>query len=221
MGLRWIFFDVGGVLVNDEKTSGYYVSTIQRLLATFDIKVSFEAVERAQLEAAQSFGSVTRAILMALTPDEGIRDRIHSELWGHVQNQDDPYPDARAVLSQLSRRFKLGVIANQLPHSRDRLKRFGFSEYLSVYALSDELRISKPDEAIFTYALRAANCRPEEAMMVGDRIDNDIIPAKRLGMRTVRVLRGLFRSQRPRDEQEIPDAVIISLAELPALELLR
>jgi len=218
--VRWIFFDVGGVLVNEEATMKHFASTIQGLLASHGIRVSLGKIERIQLEAAHGFGSVTRAIIASLTSDKGIGNGIYGEIWRNVRNLDEPYPEARSVLSQLSTRFKLGVIANQLPGSRDRLRRFGFADYISAYALSDELQVSKPDSAIFSHALTAANCTPAEAMMVGDRTDNDIIPAKRLGMHSVRVLRGLFRDQRARDEGELPDAEIHSLTELMGLDLL-
>lgn len=219
--MRWIFFDVGGVLVNEEATMKHFASTIHGLLASHGIRVSLETIERIQLEAAHGFGSVTRAIIASLTSDKGIGNRVYGEIWRDVRNLDEPYPEVMAVLRQLSLRYKLGVIANQLPGSRDRLRRFGFSEYISVYALSDELQVSKPDEAIFSYALKAANCKPEEAVMVGDRVDNDIIPAKRLGMHAVRVLRGLFRDQRPGNEDELPDAEIHSLTDLIGLDLLK
>jgi len=219
--MRWIFFDVGGVLVNEEATMKHFASTIQGLLASHGIKVSLETIERIQLEAAHGFGSVTRAIIASLTSDKGIGNRIYGEIWRDVRNLDEPYPEVMAVLRQLSSGYKLGVIANQLPGSRDRLRRFGFSEFLSSYALSDELQVSKPDEAIFSYALKAAKCKPEEAVMVGDRVDNDIIPAKRLGMHVVRVLRGLFRDQRPGNEDELPDAEIYSLTDLIGLDLLK
>jgi len=221
--MRWIFFDVGGVLVNEEATMKHFASTIQGLLASHGIRVSIEKIERIQLEAAHGFGSVTRAMITSLTSDKGIGNRIYGDIWGNVRNLDEPYPEAMAALSQLHRRFKLGVIANQLPGSRERLRRFGFSTYLSVYALSDELQVSKPDEAIFSYALKAANCKPEEAVMIGDRLDNDIIPAKRVGMYAIRVLRGLFRGQRPNDvaEAELPDAEIHTLTELFGLDLLQ
>lgn len=38
-------------------------------------------------------------------------------------------------------------------------------------------------------------CRAEESVMVGDRLDNDIVPAKALGMKTVWVKNGLTQYQ--------------------------
>ena len=58
---------------------------------------------------------------------------------------------------------------------------------------------------------------PEEAAMVGDRLDNDIAPAKRLGMRTVRILQGYGALSRPRDGWDEPDHTVSALLELPSL----
>ncbi|MBO3803011.1 MAG: HAD family hydrolase [Candidatus Brockarchaeota archaeon] len=219
--MRWIFFDVGGVLVNEEATLKHFASTIQGLLAGHGIRVPVEKIERIQLEAARGFGSVTRAVISSLTPDKGIGNKVYGDLWRKARNLDEPYPEAVEVLRRLSSAYGLGVIANQLPGSRERLRRFGFTKYLSVYALSDELQVSKPDDAIFSYALKAANCMPSEAVMVGDRVDNDIIPAKRLGMRSVRVLRGIFVNQKASGADELPDAEIRSLTELIGIDLLK
>jgi putative hydrolase of the HAD superfamily len=49
---------------------------------------------------------------------------------------------------------------------------------------------------------------PQECIMVGDRIDNDVVPARSLGMRTVRIRTGRHREQRPRAWDETPDAEV-------------
>ena len=63
-------------------------------------------------------------------------------------------------------------------------------------------------------ALDAASCRPENAVMVGDRLDNDIRPAKRLGMRTVRIRKGIAGYAGPAGPEEVPDYSVDSLSEL-------
>ena len=56
-----------------------------------------------------------------------------------------------------------------------------------------------------------------DIMVVGDRLDNDIAPAKRLGMRTVRILQGYGALSRPRNGWEEPEETVRTLAELPGL----
>ena len=51
--------------------------------------------------------------------------------------------------------------------------------------------------------------------MVGDRLDNDIAPAKAIGMPTVRVRQGLAAVQQSHDPALTPDLTIDSLTRLP------
>ena len=53
--------------------------------------------------------------------------------------------------------------------------------------------------------------------MVGDRRDNPIAPATRLGMRTVRIRQGAGARSRPRNDWEEPEETVRTLAELPEL----
>ena len=52
--------------------------------------------------------------------------------------------------------------------------------------------------------------------MVGDRIDNDIVPAKALGMAAIQLRGGRHRRQRSRNQAEEPDAVVTDVPELEA-----
>ena len=67
-------------------------------------------------------------------------------------------------------------------------------------------------------ALDKAGCRPEDAIMIGDRLDNDIIPAKKMGMKTVWVRQGYAVYQSIDDESARPDHIVDSIDELPELD---
>ena len=54
--------------------------------------------------------------------------------------------------------------------------------------------------------------------MVGDRLDNDIVPAKKLGMKTVWVRQGYAIYQSIDDEAERPDHIVDSIDELKGIE---
>ena len=137
----------------------------------------------------------------------------HSEL-------ERPYPDAAPVLAELKRRgYELGVIANQNPGTEERLAAWDLLRYFDAVAPSAELGVAKPDPAIFQWALNRAGCASGEAVMVGDRLDNDIAATKALGFHTVRLLRGLGAFHSPRSAEEEPDHTIRELSEL--LELFR
>jgi 8-oxo-dGTP diphosphatase/putative hydrolase of the HAD superfamily len=61
--------------------------------------------------------------------------------------------------------------------------------------VSTETGFTKPVLQIFEIALNQANCKPENTVMIGDRLDNDIIPAKQIGTKTIRVKQGFAKYQ--------------------------
>ena len=52
------------------------------------------------------------------------------------------------------------------------------------------------------------------AVMVGDRVDNDVAPAKKLGMKTVCVKQGIHKLNTPKNEFEVPDYTVDTIEEL-------
>jgi HAD superfamily hydrolase (TIGR01458 family) len=77
--------------------------------------------------------------------------------------------------------------------------------------------VGKPSRAYFEAALDALGARPEEAVMVGDDVETDVGGAKALGMRGVLVRTGKFEEKTLAVADPQPDAVIDSIADLPAL----
>lgn len=100
------------------------------------------------------------------------------------------YKGTHEVLEELHRKYKLGIIANQILGTEQRLMKFGIRHFFDVIAASAEENLSKPDLRLFRIALERANCSPANAYMVGDRLDNDIVPAITLGMKTIWVKQG-------------------------------
>lgn len=202
-GVKWIFFDVGSTLVDETRA---YARWARELLAGTDIApAEFEAQRRRLAEAGDPGDGAVLAYF-------GLSDAPwHPE-------EEVPFPDAAATLSELRRRgYSLGIIANQVAGLEDRLAARGMGELFDVVLSSSDFGGKKPEPGIFEAALRQANCHPEAAAMVGDRLDNDIAPARRLGMRGIRVLQGCGALSRPRNEWERPDGTVRTLAELPEL----
>ncbi|MFB3789186.1 MAG: HAD family hydrolase [bacterium] len=98
------------------------------------------------------------------------------------------FGDARAVLESLrDAGFRLGVISNWDLTFEAVLRRLGVSGLFEVRVASCAVGIAKPDERIFRIALGRAGVTPAEAWYLGDRVDTDIAPAKRLGMGAILV----------------------------------
>lgn len=102
-----------------------------------------------------------------------------------------PFRDVPEVLAQLSARtdLKIGVITEGLEIKQaEKLVRLGLTKWVARDAIfiSDQIGISKPNRKLYLRACHETGVRPEEAMYVGDHPENDIAPAKAIGMVAVR-----------------------------------
>ena len=97
-----------------------------------------------------------------------------------------------ALLEALrDRGLKVGLVSNAFDPGwllRRTLAEMGLSERLDVAVFSSEVGKRKPHRAIFERALTALDVRPEETLLVGDRLYEDVRGAAELGMRTVQAL---------------------------------
>jgi HAD superfamily hydrolase (TIGR01549 family) len=214
---RWLFFDLGNTLISEEAAVD---CRIRRMICSFERygrRVSFEQVESALQQAwAQFSPRVIAGAIEMLTDDPELRRSVEAEAL-YPKELEKPYEDAEKVLQALSAHYRIGVIANQSAGAEARLTRWGLMPFISICISSAEAGVEKPDPAIFRLALAHAHCEPRHAVMIGDRLDNDIRPARLLGWKTIRVLQGFARFQCPRDKLDEADATIASLTELLSL----
>ena len=88
-----------------------------------------------------------------------------------------------------------------------------------MIATSDDWKASKPDASFFHALLRATPCAADQIVYVGDRLDNDLKPAKASGMRTAFIRRGPWGYiwERHPEMPKWADWQIATLADLPGL----
>ena len=110
------------------------------------------------------------------------------------------------LLDLRGRGLKLGLAANQPSRVVASLEAHGLAGLFDYRQVSGHHGFRKPDARLFLHACEALEVAPAECVMVGDRIDNDIAPAKLLGMAAVLVSTGRHRNQQPRSPAELPDA---------------
>jgi len=149
--------------------------------------------------------------------------RLIAEALGHHFRLEEQnyaaYPDALDVLRQLSDRgYRLGMISNATddPLIQRLVDRLGFRQWLSPALSSAGVGIRKPDPRIFQMVLDEWDLVPEEAIMVGDIPEADVLGAQLTGMRSVLVTGRESASNT--DSLDIqPDAQIDSLSLLPQI----
>lgn len=197
---KWIFFDLGSTLVDE--TQAYDHRVRDMIMGT---GISFEEFDKTRISfALQGFDGNSEAIKyfgLKKTP------------W-HTEDEA-PFEDTEETLKYLKERgYMLGIIANQSLGTEKRLSQWGLLKYFDRIAASAELGVAKPDKAIFEKAFMLADCTPIDAVMVGDRLDNDIIPAKSLGMKTIWIRKGLSIYQDIKLANHIADHIIDTLSDL-------
>jgi HAD superfamily hydrolase (TIGR01549 family) len=217
--IRWLFFDLGNTLVSEETATE---ARLRRVVGGFERhgrRCSIEDIRSALERASAEFAPrLLTAAIAKLTDDPDLRRAVETS-HSYPKELEALYEGAGQVLRALSQHYRIGVIANQSTGTKQRLNNWGLMPLISICLASAELGLEKPDPAIFRLALSRAECAPEEAVMIGDRLDNDIRPARLQGWKTIRVLQGFARFQAPRDEFDQADATVARLTELLPLFL--
>ncbi|MCL2023853.1 MAG: HAD family hydrolase [Oscillospiraceae bacterium] len=196
---EWLFFDLGSTLLDETDRTNERISQTAKIIKADEI--SF----RSQLDNYAK----THPYVIHMDLPNGAK-------WTPWVKRLDPlYPEAIAALDVLYKKYKLGVIAN---HGKDTAKLLGIDRFFSIYVVSKIAGFSKPDLRIFEMALQQAQCAPENAVMIGDRLDNDIFPAKKLGMKTIWIRQGFGGIPDPMSKEYKPDYTVNNLLEI--LEIL-
>ena len=197
--IKWIFFDIGSTLIDE---SVAYRKRIERTIS--GTNVTYDDFYNKMVEISKynqsGYNKALEAYGLKMAP------------W----NSDDEfvYPEAENCLCELSKHYKIGIIANQNLGSEERLEKLGLLKYIDLVIASAEEGVSKPDLRIFQIALARADCKPDDAIMVGDRLDNDIIPANKIGMKTVWIKQGFSKYSSPKEKEEQPDWTVYRLGEI-------
>jgi FMN phosphatase YigB (HAD superfamily) len=191
-----VFFDVGETLVNEER----YWARIARLVG------------------------VPRHVLWAALGATIVAGEHHRELFGRlgverpdaaddvVFGRDELYPDAVPCLAHLhADGFLVGVAGNHT----EAIARWIRDERLPVDVVGSSAGwgVEKPSAAFFERVVSEADCEPWRVAYVGDRVDNDVVPAADAGLVAVHVRRGPWGYLQRGSERAA--LRIDSLAELP------
>lgn len=239
----WIFFDVGNVIFNDDLAMAFIYEALYEEIHKIDSSVTFMELlsERERLIIEDNDGGHHGTLGRRYLGERrwhNLRMRIIEELERNYEHYHLPIPGIKETLCDLSGKYKLGIAANQVFACRTALDKHGLLEYFSILWLSSEIGLSKPNVRFFQTLIQQAKCLANETVMIGDRIDYDILPANKIGMKTMwakldfdrkayipdtEYRRLYFTSQNrvrvsrvePRTEVERPNLTVTSLDEIP------
>ena len=202
---RWFCFDVGEVLVDETRIWSTWADVLGISRFTFLAAIG---------AAVAAGGDHTQAFEILDVADWQSREPAVQDAYGGFA-PEDLYPDAIATLDVLrDAGYGVAVVANQPARRQAELQALGVNP--EVLAMSEALGVAKPDPGFFAAALRLmGNPEPAGVVYVGDRLDNDVLPAQAQGLRAVWLRRGPWGRLTPRpDDLDAPE--VRDLTELVA-----
>ena len=212
--IRVVLLDIGGVMYDDTVYARSWAKALRESGAAFMDEEFDSEYAAARTAQAGSFRRRLTSRFLGPGADIGPVERIASANWAYPP--ETLYPDVLPCLQTLAGRYRLGILANQPTLVRTALERDGIDRFMEVWGISDDVGLAKPDPRFFAHVLYLAGEAPPHAVMVGDRLDYDVRPARRTGMRTVWVLRGEAPDEPTPEQVAEADVAIHGLDELAA-----
>lgn len=137
---------------------------------------------------------------------------VWSEYLAEWPKQSTPYDETSTLLFAIKGKHRLGLVTNfpDGPTARRAFEKFGFRSIFDSIVVSGEVGFRKPNRIIFERVLSELRSTPEQAVMVGDTFDADIVGAKNMGMKAILI--DAYGAQS--DYYHLPDAVVRSIGEV-------
>jgi HAD superfamily hydrolase (TIGR01549 family) len=202
-----VIFDVGETLIDESTEYGTWADWLGVPRHTFS------AVFGAVLARGEDYRQVFEHFRPGFDLAQERQRRMETGLGEYLSGRD-LYPDARPALQALKDSgYFVGIAGNQTIRAGQFIRELGLAA--DVVTTSDDLRAEKP--GIDFFHKLAAHCSLDSgtALYVGDRLDNDIAPAKAAGFRTAFIRRGPWANAFPLTPAEVePDLVLDSLHDL-------
>jgi len=207
-GIRAVFLDVGETIVDE---TGVWESWADWLGVP---RFTFMAVLGQVIERGGSHTAVFEEFRPGFDLEtERAARAAEGRLW--TVGRRDLYPDVLPCLERLrARGFTIGIAGNQPAGVTEMLQELGLP--VDVVATSADWGVEKPSPAFFERVAAEAGVPAARVAYVGDRLDNDVLPAQAAGMFGVFLRRGPWgyaHARRPLSARA--DVRIDSLAELP------
>ena len=128
-------------------------------------------------------------------------------MWNKNKIFAKPFPETIEILEQLKGKYKMFLVANTDCFSVESvIEKYALSKYFDKIYLSYQMGMLKSNPKVFDTILKEEGLKKEEAIMVGDSMESDIIGAENAGLKAILVDRNDRREYKTK---------ILTLKELP------
>ncbi|MEV6155833.1 HAD family hydrolase [Nonomuraea sp. NPDC052129] len=215
--IKAVVFDVGETLIDETRIWSRWADRLG--VSSFVLMGALGGMAALDRSHSEAFQLVRPGLDIEAEMAAWERDEPHS-LRNHF-DADDLYPDVREAFKALREAgYQVIVAGNQPSRAYDALVAMDLP--VDSVHTSEGWGVSKPAPEFFAKVAAIAGREPAEILYVGDRLDNDVLPASRAGMRTALLRRGpwgYLHAERP--QARAADMIVDDLpALLPALKRL-
>jgi FMN phosphatase YigB (HAD superfamily) len=205
---RAVAFDIGEVLIDETRVWAVWAELLG--VSPFTLAAVLGAAVSQGADHLEAFAHVAPNVDWHTLADE------HERRLGGLAAAD-LYPDGPGCLAALVEAGFTVVIAGNQPASR-RAQLAALDLPHHVLTTSEDLGVAKPDPAFFEALLEPSGVdQPGELLYVGDRVDNDVLPAIEAGVRVCWLRRGPWGLLQALPDDADPDLSLDGLGELPTL----
>jgi HAD superfamily hydrolase (TIGR01549 family) len=216
--IKNIFLDAGGVILDETEFEEISSKIITNIIKNYNVNYSIKDYWNNVDEAVYRFvPKVYDFILYKNINNLDDFNKLKVQYKNELKQTNIKFKLMDGIndfLKISSKQYKIGILGQYGKDFRQYIKEINLYKYFTFAEIQDDYKITKPDPRYFNAVLKRCKCRPEESIMVGDRIDKDIIPAKMVGMKTIRIKTGIHKNQEPRIPEEIPDLTVNKIEEI-------
>jgi HAD superfamily hydrolase (TIGR01549 family) len=182
MAISCVVFDVGETLVDETRQWGDWADWMGVP------RFTFFALKGVLIERGLHHREVFEMLRPGFDHDAAWRQRL-AEGYRYDFEPDDFYPDALPCLATLhGRGFRIGIAGNQPEAAEAALRDARVPA--DFVGSSTGWGVEKPSAAFFERMVAEAGVPADQIAYVGDRLDNDVLPARAAGMTAVFIRRG-------------------------------
>jgi HAD superfamily hydrolase (TIGR01509 family) len=209
-------FDIGGVIYSDDVFKKAIFQALIELGATVEV-AEFNRIYEDHLKSQT--GSLRSKLCTEFFGNLDKKSELMTAATKHwIFTEADLYPEALNTIKKLTDAgLKIGLVANQPTSVVGSLKRDGIFDFIKYAGISALVGVEKPDPKIFELALEGLGVSASETIHIGNRIDTDVLPAKKLGFKTIWVRRGEANPEPSAADLAEPTFFVDDLSTVPAL----
>ena len=197
---KHIFFDLDHTLWDFDKNSAL---AFERIFTTFKIEMEYtrfrkiyepinfeywkrfreDRVNKEELRRGRLIDSFKKfEIEFPMETIDSLAEAYIDELPGN----NHLFPGTIEILEYLSAKYELHIITNGFKNVQHiKLDKSNIGHYFKTVTTSEEVGVKKPNPLVFQYALKQANAKAMDSVMIGDTFEADILGAEAVGMHTI------------------------------------